>query len=64
MTAGKKAPGELASKTGRQTDYRRLYRFLRAIQRPGWAFCWAIERLCSKIETASELAKWNRENRK
>jgi hypothetical protein len=46
----------------KREDYGRLYRVLRVIQRPGWAYCWAIERLCSKIETKHELDKWNREN--
>jgi hypothetical protein len=42
-----------------QTDYGRLYRVLRAVQRPGRAFCWAIEQHCPRIETKHELRKWN-----
>ena len=57
----KKAPGA-GELTGRQTNYGGLYRFLRVIQRPGCAFCWAIE-WCSQIEIARELDKWNRDDR-
>jgi hypothetical protein len=65
--AGKKAPGAtLAGATGRE-DYGATYKFLRCIQRLSDAVrrmsesvSFWIEQQCARIETAHELAKWNR----
>jgi hypothetical protein len=58
----KKAPGELASKAARQTDYGTLYRVIHAVQRPLCALCWILQQLRDKIETKRELAGWNKGN--
>jgi hypothetical protein len=61
MTPTKEKPGAtLAGATGRQ-DYGAAYKFLRRIQRPFYAAGWLIEQQCARIETAHELAKWNRD---
>jgi hypothetical protein len=36
------------------------YAFLKLRQQPFCAVCWFIEQQCSAIETAHELAQWNR----
>jgi hypothetical protein len=57
--AKKKKPGAtLAGATGQQ-NYGASYEFLRRIQRPICALCWAIEQRCARIETKRELRKWN-----
>ena len=61
MSPPKEKPGAtLAGATGRE-DYGAAYKFLRCIQRPFFAAAWLIEQQCVRIETAHELAKWNRD---
>jgi hypothetical protein len=60
MNAPKKKPGAtLAGATGRK-DYGSVYVFARLLQAPFAAVVFVLERFCSRIETAQELAKWNR----
>jgi hypothetical protein len=45
-----------------QEKYGARYNLLRFVQKPFFDIGWRIERECARIETAHELAKWNRAN--
>lgn len=58
----KEKPGAtLAGATG-EVNYGARYKFLRSVQHLSDAVSLWIEQQCAHIETAHELAKWNRAN--
>jgi hypothetical protein len=58
--AAKEKPGATLAGATEQRDYGRVYAFARLLQAPLVDVVLLLERFCSRIETAHELAEWNR----